>query len=94
VVAIDGKALRRSFDKGLGQGAIPMVSAWALANRLVLGQQKVDEMSNEIIAIPKLLSLLNLKGCLVTIDAMGCQTEIAQRIVEHGADYLLALKKS
>ena len=94
VVAIDGKALRRSFDKGLGQGAIHMVSAWASANRLVLGQQKVDEKSNEITAIPKLLQLLDLKGCLVTIDAMGCQTEIAQTIVEQGADYLLALKKN
>ncbi len=92
--AIDGKAVRRSFDKGLGRGAIHMVRAWASANRLVLGQQNVDETSNEITAIPTLLQLLDLKGCLVTIDAMGCQTEIAKTIVEQGADDLLARKKN
>ena len=92
VVAIDGKTLRRSFDRATGKGAIHMVSAWASANRLVLGQQKVDEKSNEITAIPALLRLLDLKGCIVTIDAMGCQKAIARTIVEQEADYVLTLK--
>jgi predicted transposase YbfD/YdcC len=92
VVAIDGKTLRRSFDRAAGKGAIHMVSAWATANRLVLGQQQVDEKSNEITAIPALLRLLELEGCIVTIDALGCQKEIARTIVEQGADYVLALK--
>jgi len=92
VVAIDGKALRRSFDKGTAKRAIHMVSAWATANGVVLGQRKVDAKSNEITAIPELLDLLALKGCIVTIDAMGCQGTIAQKIVEQGADYVLALK--
>jgi predicted transposase YbfD/YdcC len=92
VVALDGKTLRRSFDRAAGKGAIHMVSAWATANRLVLGQQKVDEKSNEITAIPALLRLLEVEGCIVTIDAMGCQKEIARTIVEQGADYVLALK--
>jgi predicted transposase YbfD/YdcC len=92
VVAIDGKALRRSFDKGTAKRAIPMVSAWATENGVVLGQRKVDAKSNEITAIPALLDLLALKGCIVTIDAMGCQRAIAQQIVEQGADYVLALK--
>ena len=69
-----------------------MVSAWATANRLVLGQRKVAEKSNEITAIPELLQALALSGCIVTIDAMGCQTEIVQTIIEQGADYVLALK--
>lgn len=92
VVAIDGKRLRRSHDGRLGKAAIHMVSAWASANRLVLGQLKTDEKSNEITAIPELLKLLALKGCIVTIDAMGCQTEIAQLIIEGEGDYVLALK--
>ena len=92
VVALDGKTLRRSHDKTLGKGAIHMVSAWASTNRLVLGQLKVDEKSNEITAIPELLRLLALKGCIVTIDALGCQTEIAQTIIDQGGDYVLALK--
>jgi predicted transposase YbfD/YdcC len=92
VVAIDGKALRRSFAKGTAKRAIHMVSAWATANGVVLGQRKVDTKSNEITAIPALLDLLALKGCIVTIDAMGCQREIAQKIVAQGADYVLALK--
>ena len=92
VVAIDGKTLRRSFDRATGKGAIHMVSAWASANRLVLGQQKVNEKSNEITAIPALLRLLDLKGCIVTIDAMGCQKAIARTIVEQEADYVLMLK--
>ena len=92
VVAIDGKRLRRSHDGRLGKAAIHMVSAWASVNRLVLGQFKTDEKSNEITAIPELLKLLALKGCIVTIDAMGCQTEIAQLIIEGEGDYVLALK--
>ena len=92
VVAIDGKSLRRSFDRATGKGAIHMVSAWASVNRLVLGQEKVDEKSNEITAIPALLQLLELKGCIVTIDAMGCQKAIARTIVEQEADYVLTLK--
>jgi predicted transposase YbfD/YdcC len=92
VVAIDGKRLRRSHDGRLGKAAIHMVSAWASANRLVLGQLKTDEKSNEITAIPELLKLLALKGCIVTIDAMGCQSEIAQLIIEGEGDYVLALK--
>lgn len=92
IIAIDGKTLCGSHDRVLGKRAIHMVSAWASANRLVLGQVKVDEKSNEITAIPALLKLLVLQGCLVTIDAMGCQTEIAAQIVEQGADYVLSLK--
>jgi predicted transposase YbfD/YdcC len=92
IIAIDGKMLRHSFDRGLGKAAIHMVSAWASVNRLVLGQLKVAEKSNEITAIPELLKLLVLKGCIVTIDAMGCQTEIVALIVEQEADYVISLK--
>jgi predicted transposase YbfD/YdcC len=92
IVSIDGKTLRHSFDQATATAAIPMVSAWASANRLVLGQLKVEEKSNEITAIPKLLHLLDLQGAVVTIDAMGCQKEIAKTITEQGADYVLALK--
>lgn len=92
IVSIDGKTLRHSFDQATATAAIHMVSAWASANRLVLGQLKVEEKSNEITAIPKLLHLLDLKGAVVTIDAMGCQKEIATTITEQGADYVLALK--
>ena len=92
VVAIDGKTLRHSFDKATGKSAIHMVSAWATANHLSLGQVIVDQKSNEITAIPKLLELLELAGCLVTIDAMGCQTEIAEKVIVRGADYVLAVK--
>jgi len=94
VIAIDGKTLRRSHDRTLGKEAIQMVSAWASANRLVLGQVKVDDQSNEITAIPKLLRVLEIAGCIVTIDAMGCQKEIARQIVKQGADYVLALKEN
>lgn len=93
-VAIDGKKLRGSFNKRLGKKAIELVSAWATQVSLVLGQVKVDEASNEITAIPLLLALLELKGCLVTIDAAGCQTEIAQQIVQQGGDYLLSVKEN
>lgn len=92
IIAIDGKTLRRSFDAATGKSAIHMVSAWATANLISLGQVVVDEKSNEITAIPKLLEIIELSGCLVTIDAMGCQTEIAERIVAAGADYVLAVK--
>lgn len=92
VVAIDGKTLRRSFDEATGQSAIHMVSAWAARNRLVLGQRKVSDKSNEITAIPELLNMLDIAGCIVTIDAMGCQKEIAQKILQKGGDYVLALK--
>lgn len=90
-VAIDGKTLRRSHD-GATQPALHLVSAWATTTRLVLGQVAVAEKSNEITAIPALLRVLDLQGCTVTIDAMGCQTAIAQTIRARGADYVLALK--
>ena len=92
VAAIDGKTLRRSYDKANSKSAIHMVSAWATANHLSLGQTVVDQKSNEITAIPELLKILELSGCLVTIDAMGCQVTIAQAIVDAGADYVLAVK--
>lgn len=92
VVAIDGKTLRRSFDRAASKSAIHMVSAWASKNSLVLGQVKTEEKSNEITAIPKLLELLHVQGCIVTIDAMGCQRDIVERIVEKGADYVISLK--
>lgn len=92
IIAIDGKQLRRSHDKQLGKKAIHMVSAWGEANGLVLGQQKVDEKSNEITAIPLLLEALDLTGCIVTIDAMGCQADIAEQIIDQGGDYVLSLK--
>jgi predicted transposase YbfD/YdcC len=92
IIAIDGKRLRRSHDGRLGKAAIHMVSAWASKNRLVLGQVKTDEKSNEITAIPELLKVLAIKGCIVTIDAMGCQTEIAKLIIKGEGDYVLALK--
>lgn len=94
VIAIDGKQLRRSHDKSLKKKAIYMVSAWASANHLVLGQVKVKGKSNEITAIPALLALLDLKGCIVTIDAIGTQINIAQQIVDQGGDYLLSVKKN
>ena len=94
VVAIDGKTLRRSYDKRSGKAAIHVVGAWATKNGVVLGQVKVDDKSNEITAIPELLDMLDISGCLVTIDAMGCQKEIARKIVDKGADYTLALKKN
>lgn len=94
IVAIDGKTLRRSHDRRLGKNAIHMVSAWASANHLLLGQVKVDEKSNEITAIPALLEMLALGGAIVTIDAIGTQTAIARAIVAQGADYVLAVKEN
>jgi predicted transposase YbfD/YdcC len=92
VVAIDGKTLRRSHDSASGKSAIHMVSAWSSANGVVLGQEKTAEKSNEITAIPELLDVLELKGCIVTIDAIGCQTAIAEQITKRKANYVLALK--
>lgn len=92
IIAIDGKTLRRSFDKGIGKCAIHMVSAWSTANQMVIGQVKTDEKSNEIKAIPKLLEILALKGCIVTIDAMGCQKDIVEKIKQKKGDYVIALK--
>jgi predicted transposase YbfD/YdcC len=92
VIAIDGKTLRRSYQKKGAQAPIHMVSAFAARQRLVLGQVKVAEKSNEIVAIPKLLDMLAIEGAIVTIDAMGCQRAIAAKIVEKKADYVLALK--
>lgn len=92
IINIDGKRLRGSGDSYLGKQAIAMVSAWAEENELVLGQRKVDEKSNEITAIPELLKILALSGCVVTIDAMGTQTEIAKAIREKEADYMLSVK--
>jgi predicted transposase YbfD/YdcC len=94
IVAIDGNTLRRSFDRGQGQGPIHMISAWAAGQRLVLGQLAVGAKENEISAIPELLTLLSLKGAIVTIDAIGCQKKIATAIRQRGADYLLALKEN
>ena len=92
VIAIDGKTLRRSYDKASDKSAIHMVSAWSSANGVVLGQEKTAEKSNEITAIPELLNNLAIKGCIVSIDAMGCQKEIANQVIGKKADYLLALK--
>jgi hypothetical protein len=92
VVAIDGKTLRRSFDRAAGQSPLHMLHAWSVGQRLLLGQLAVDEKSNEITAVPKLLELLSLKGCIVTADALNCQRTIAAKVVEQGADYVLALK--
>jgi len=92
IIALDGKQLRRSHDKTLGKKAIYMVSAWASKNSLVLGQRKVDEKSNEIMAVPKLLETLEISGCIVTTDAMNCQTTIAQKVVENDADYVFVVK--
>jgi len=92
VIAIDGKTLRGSYDRNQEQSALHFVSAWASENRLFLGQVKVEDKSNEITAIPALLELLDISGCIITIDAMGTQTEIAHQIRAQGAEYVLALK--
>ena len=92
VIAIDGKTVRGSYDKSKKRGAIHMVSAFCAANEVVIGQVKTAEKSNEITAIPELLKLLDIRGCLVTIDAMGCQKKIAQEILNGNGDYLLAVK--
>ena len=92
VIAIDGKCLRRSLDGASNKAAIYRVSAWAQRNGLVLGQIKVDDKSNEITAIPKLLSRLAIAGAVVTLDAMGCQKKVAKQIIQQGGDYVLSLK--
>jgi predicted transposase YbfD/YdcC len=92
VVAIDGKTVRRSFDRACGKGAVHMISAWSSAQKLVLGARAVDEKSNEITAIPELLDLLAIKGAIVTIDAMGCQRKIAEKVLDKDADYIFGLK--
>ena len=94
VVAIDGKVLRGSFDKASGQSPLHMVSAWGSAQGLVLAQIAVDKKSNEITAVPKLLELLSLKGAIVTVDALNTQRKTAQKIIDKGADYVLALKEN
>jgi predicted transposase YbfD/YdcC len=94
IISIDGKALRHSFDTKNNKGMIHVVSAWLSSQKLVLGQVKVDEKSNEITAIPELLKVLCLKGCVVTIDAIGCQKEIVKQIVDQGGDYVITLKKN
>lgn len=94
VIALDGKTLRRSHDRAAGKAPLHLVSAWATANRLVLAQIAVDHKSNEITALPFLLAQLTLAGCVVTIDAMGCQRELAAQIVAQEADYVLALKEN
>ena len=94
VIPIDGKKLRRSHDRRLGKEGIYMVSAWASENGVVLGQYKVDDKSNEITAIPELLDMLEIAGCIVTTDAIACQREIAQKVVESDADYVLAVKEN
>jgi len=92
IIPLDGKTMRRSFDRASGKTPFHLVSAWASDNGLVLGQMAVDGKSNEITAIPRLLELLDINDCIVTIDAMGCQTEIAKKIVDLNGDYVLAVK--
>ena len=94
VIAVDGKTLRRSHDRSKGKKALQMVSAWASANGLVLGQRKVDGESNEITAVPELLDALEIAGCTVTLDAIHCQTETVETIVDKGADYVLPVKEN
>lgn len=93
-ISLDGKTLRSSYDTSNDKAAIHMINAWATSQRLVLGQVKVNEKSNEITAIPELLKLLCLKGCIVTIDAIGCQKDIVKQIVNQGGDYVITLKNN
>lgn len=92
IVAIDGKTVRGSFDKQNETSAIHIVNAWISNNSLILGQLKTSSKSNEITVIPELLDMLLVKGCIITIDAMGCQKDIAEKIIDKKADYVLALK--
>jgi predicted transposase YbfD/YdcC len=92
VIAVDGKTLRRSFDTASNKAAIHVISAWACEQKLVLGQRKVDDKSNEITAIPELLALLSIEGAIITIDAMGCQRKICQQIMAQKGDYVIGLK--
>ena len=92
VIAVDGKCLKGTQDKYVGKHAIYMVSAWATDDHVVLGQRRVDDKSNEMTAVPELLTYLALEGCIVSVDALNCQKKIAAQIVERKGDYLLALK--
>src|SRR3954449_8454351 len=92
MVALDGKTLRRSFDRASSTSPLHLVSAWAVEQRLVLAQMAVEDKSNEITAVPQLLKMLCLKGVVVTADALNCQREIAAQVIEQGGDYVLALK--
>ena len=92
LIAIDGKTLRRSFDRSSDRAAIHMISAWSSANGLVFGQLATEAKSNEITAIPRLLDLLDVRGAVVRIDAMGCQKEIARKVIDRGGDYIFSLK--
>lgn len=92
VIALDGKTLRHSFDAATGRAALHLVSAWASENGIALGQLKVEGKSNEITALPELLKLLDVKGCVVTMDAMGCQKDLAKQVIEQGGDYVFCLK--
>jgi predicted transposase YbfD/YdcC len=92
IVPIDGKTIRGSYDRNQGKSALHVISAWASKQRLVLAQMKVEDKSNEITAIPALLDLLDIAGAIITIDAMGTQTEIAKKIIDRKANYVLALK--
>ena len=94
VIAVDGKQLRRSHDRALGKRALHMVSAWAVKSRVVLGQWAVDRKSNEITAIPKLLKLLAVEDCIVTVDALNCQLDIATVVIDQGGDYVMAVKEN
>ncbi len=94
VIGVDGKTLRHSYDRSSNKAAIQMVSAWATENRLILGQIKVEEGSNEITAVPALLRVLAIKGCIVTLDALHCQKETTEVIIEQDADYVIALKRN
>ena len=94
LIAIDGKTIRRSKDKAKGKAALHIVSAWASENKMVLGQRKVEDKTNEITAIPELLKMLDISGCIISIDAMGTQKDIATQIIKGNGDYVLALKKN
>jgi len=94
IIPVDGKTLRHSYDKKSGKAAIHMVSAWGAANGVVLGQIKTKEKSNEITAIPELLNVLDINGCVITIDAMGCQKAITKKVINKGADYVIAVKEN
>jgi predicted transposase YbfD/YdcC len=94
IIALDGKQSRNSGDNTNGQGVLKTVSAWAVTNRIVLGQKMVEGKSNEITALPELIKILDLAGCIVTIDAMGCQREIVKKIIEKDAYYVIAVKKN
>jgi predicted transposase YbfD/YdcC len=92
LIAIDGKSVRHSFDRATGRKALHVVSAWIAENRLTLGQIATEEKSNEITAIPQLLELLDIRGATITVDAMGCQRAIAEKVIDQGADYIMGLK--